>query len=172
MSQLHVFVEVRLGGRVLGPCTALLALAALVLVAGCGTDYFPTSVHVLRTDAFPDNHIPPFEETVANQAKAVRLYSALLALPAYPSGTVKCPADFGVVYQLLFQGMASIQQHMSVQAGGCRGVSFNGTSHWTHSAATSPQFWPLFAETLGVPESVVYPVVAQPTGPSAPTPVP
>lgn len=171
MSLLRVFVQQRLRDRLFGPQLAIPALAALMLLSGCGSDSY-TSLHVLRTSAFPANHIPPFERTVNNPAKVQRLLNALAALPAYPSGIMHCPADFGVVYHLAFQGQAFLYGQASIQAGGCQGMSFNGTSRWTHWVAISPRFWSLFADTLGVPESAVYLVVPQPTGPSAPTAVP
>ena len=177
MSQLHVVVMRRFRGRVFGAWMALLALVAVVPMAGCGgggctaecAKLF-SSLHVLRTSAYPDNHIPPFEQTVTDQAKMQRLYSALHALPAYPSGIITCPADFGVFYHLTFYGVFRFAQ-ANIQAGGCQGVSFDGTSHWTHTTANSPQFWTLFAETLGVPEIELFPT-PQPSGPSAPTPGP
>lgn len=171
VSQRRVVVMRRFRGRVFGPWIALLALAALVLVAGCGGGGCCYELDVVRTSVYPDNHISPFEQTVTGQAKVTRLFNALQALPAYPSGTVSCPADFGVVYQLQFQGEESYGYIVSVQAGGCQGVSFDGTSLWTRTTANRPQFWTLFAETLGVPEIELFPT-PQPSGPSAPTPGP
>jgi hypothetical protein len=100
-----------------------------------------------------------------------RLLNALSALPAYPSGIIHCPADFGVVYHITFQGQAFLGGQATIQAGECQGMSFNRTGRWAQWAATSPQFWSLFADTLGVPESALFPA-PQPTGPSAPTAVP
>lgn len=160
------------------PRLAIAALVGLVLLAGCAqssptlTSQTVTSLFVIRTGGFPLNHIPPFQRTATDAAKVQRLYNALLALPAFPPGTFSCPADFGVAYHLTFFNQSVIALQATVKPDGCEGVSFNGTTQWTKWVATSPQFWTLFADTLGVPESVVYPVVPQPAGPSAPTTVP
>lgn len=96
-----------------------LSLAVLVLLfVGCGatgpqaTLQLPmtattarlqvSAVHVLRTSAFPANHIPPLDQTVTDARQAQQLYDALYTLPPFPSGAMNCPADFGVAYQLTF----------------------------------------------------------------------
>src|SRR5487761_2802380 len=61
-----------------------------------------TSVHILRTSEFPQNHIPPLDRTVTDQAQTKDLYDALRALPAPPSDSYVCPADFGEAYYLTF----------------------------------------------------------------------
>jgi hypothetical protein len=50
MSPLCMFVQQRLRDRLFGPQLAILVLAALALLAGCGSDSY-TSLHVLRTRA-------------------------------------------------------------------------------------------------------------------------
>ncbi len=158
------------------PRLAIAALVGLVLLAGCAqssravTSQPVTSLHVIRTSAFPPNHIPPFERTATDAAKVQRLYNALLALPTPPpSGTIYCPADFGVAYHLTFFRMGTTVLRATVEGSGCRYVALsNGERRWAYSDT----FWAVFADTLGVPESVVYPVVPQPTGPSAPTAAP
>lgn len=157
------------------PRLATAALVGFVVLVGCTqssrtvTSQTATSLHVVRTSAFPSNHIPPFERTATDAAKVQRLYNALLALPAFPSGIIHCPADFGVVYHLTFFNQSVIVVQATVKPDGCRGVTLsNGQPRWVRD----DQFWAVFADTLGVPESVVYPVVPQPTGPSAPTAAP
>ena len=156
------------------PRLAIAALVGLVVFVGCAqsshtvTAQAVTSLHVIRTSAFPANHIPPFERTATDPAKVQRLYNALLALPTPPPG-IFCPIDFGVAYHLTFFNRGVTILQATVKPDGCRSVSLsNGKSRWAYSDT----FWTLFADTLGVPESVVYPVVPQPTGPSAPTAVP
>jgi hypothetical protein len=160
------------------------ALVVLVCFGGCGQGQTPvqspvittgpeyTRLHVLRTSAFPANHIPPFEVTVGYPPKIRQFYAAIQALPAFPSGTINCPADSGVVYQLTFSGPGMDTAHVNIQATGCQGVSFDGAHGWTKWVATAPGFWQQFADTLGVPEAMVYPVSPQSGGPSAPTAVP
>lgn len=157
------------------PRLAIAALVGLVVLVGCAqssrtvTAQAVTSLHVIRTSAFPQNHIPPFERTATDAAKVQHLYNALLALPTPPPGPLFCPVDFGVAYHVTFFNQSVIVLQATVKPDGCRSVSLsNGKSRWAYSDT----FWTLFADTLGVPESVVYPVVPQPTGPSAPTAVP
>jgi hypothetical protein len=147
-------------------------LAALVCLAACaqstttGHQAF-TSLHVLRTSAFPQNHIPPFEATTRDPAKVRQFYQTLLALPTPPSGPINCPADFGVAYQLTFNSGTTVSSRATVDASGCGFVKIDGT---TRGWVRSDTFWQQLADTLGVPESAVYPVTPQPGGPSAPAP--
>jgi hypothetical protein len=87
------------------------ALVVLALtVAGCSVPGQPAqvtasaglSVHVLRTSAFPQNHIPPFERTVTDPAQAEALYAAVQALPPFPKTVMYCPDDIGEAYHLTF----------------------------------------------------------------------
>lgn len=158
----------RQGTRLVPQLTAL-AVVGLAMLAGCAQSaalppQTVTSLHVIRTSAFPANRIPPFERTASDAIKVQRLYNALMALPAFPSGTFSCPVDFGVVYHLTFFHQSAIALRADVKPDGCQGVSFNGANRGTKWVATSPQFWVLFADTLDVPESAVYPVIPQPEG--------
>ena len=128
-----------------------------------------SSLHVLRTSSFPQNHIPPFETTVTDAAEVQRLFVAIEALPAYPTATMYCPVDFGVSYHLAFHSTTSPALQVDIDAGGCQGVSFAGALFAPQKWASSPQFWQLFAQTLSVSASTIS-VSPQPTGPSAPTP--
>jgi hypothetical protein len=128
-----------------------------------------SSLHVLRTSDFPQNHIPPFATTVTDANKITHLYMTIQALPAYPTGEF-CPVDFGVYYQLTFHSTTSPVPQVDIDATGCQGVSFGSThSAPQKSVLWSPQFWQLFAQTLGVSASSLS-VLPQDTGPSAPTP--
>ena len=171
--------------RRLLPWLAVPALLALVCLVGCAqvlasepTPPRPTatmppqfsSLQALRTSASPQNHIPPFEATVTDAAKIQHLFVAIEALPAYPTTTMYCPQDLGVSYQLAFHSTTSQVIEVDIDAGGCQGVSVDGAQSapykWT---AFSPQFWQLFAETVGVSVSTLS-VSPQPAGPSAPKP--
>jgi hypothetical protein len=160
---------------------AIQALVGVVCLAACGqpthhitptpTSPLPqtvTSLHVIRTSAFPQNHIPPFEQTVNDAPKVQRLYNALLALPTPPPGLVNCPLDIGVAYHVTFFNRAAANLQATVNESGCRfAMLSNGKRLWAYSDT----FWMVFADTLGVPESALFPA-PQPTGPSAPTPGP
>jgi hypothetical protein len=112
------------------------AVVALVCLAGCGREPAApsprtiTSVSVLRTSAFPANHIPPFERRVTDATQARQLYTLLWALPEPPQGNhvYACPADFGVQYHLTFSRGATPTPaaRATVNAGGCSGVTLFG----------------------------------------------
>lgn len=153
-----------------------IALMALVLTAtGCGAptpsvpagSASPSALHVLRTSAFPQNHIPPFERTITDPTKTQALYTALYALPPFPKGTYSCPMDIGLAYQLTFMRGQTVVASATVKPDGCEAVTLpHGDIRW---AATQDQFWATFAATLGIPQSEVYPSRTT-SGPIAPTP--
>ena len=80
---------------------SLLGAFLVVLLAGCGVSSAlgdplaggtataraatVTTLHVIRTSVFPQNHIAPLERTVTNAATVQQLYNAMLQLPRYPS---------------------------------------------------------------------------------------
>jgi hypothetical protein len=126
-----------------------------------------TSVHVLRTSAFPQNHIPPLDQMVTDSLKTQNLYAALQALPPTPSGTFSCPADFGEAYHLTFYRGQQEVFWADVKPDGCRGVTLqNGDHRW---AAGQDHFWTVFADALGVSVSDLS-QMPRASGPSAPQP--
>jgi hypothetical protein len=76
----------------------------------------------VRTSAFLANDIPPFERTVADAHRAIKVYTALQALPAFPKGVMSCPADFGVAYHLTFFRDQSNVSWARVESGGYEAV--------------------------------------------------
>jgi hypothetical protein len=130
-----------------------------------------SSLHVLRTSDFPQNHIPPFAATVTDAAKIQGLYEAIEALPAYPTTGMFCQLDLGY-YHLAFRSTTSLVLQVDIEVGGCWGVYFDGTRSPPEKWAASPHFWQLFAHTLGVSASTLTSFSPQDTGPSAPTPGP
>lgn len=151
---------------------ALVAIA--LMVVGCSIPVQPAqvsaaglSVHVLRTSAFPQNHIPPFERTITDPTKAQALYTALYALPPFPKGTYYCPMDIGLAYQLTFTRGRTVVSSATVKPDGCEAVTLpHRDIRW---AVNQDQFWATFAATLGIPQSEVYPSRTT-SGPVAPTP--
>ena len=92
-----------------------------------------------------------------------------------------CPADFGVRYQLTFQRGTDIVLRAVASPDGCAGIALERVGPFFHDDGrmiASESFWTLFAETLGVPESEVYPVLphgrdgAAPLATPTPTPNP
>jgi hypothetical protein len=159
-----------------GDAVVLAAVLTVLFLTGCGTSEPAVTahlevdaVHVLRTSAFPGNHLPPLDQTVADAARAQRLYDAIQALPPFPTGEFFCPADFGEAYSVMFFRKGVEVSWAIVKPDGCRGVSLpTGGPRWS---ATRDQFWQVFADALTVPESALFPI-PRPDGPSAPTPLP
>lgn len=140
--------------------------ARTLKIAGGGD---ATSVHVLRTSAFPQNHIPPFDQTITDPLKTQQLYDALQALPRPKSGVFFCPMDIGESYHLTFYHSQQEVFWADVKPDGCEGVTFQNGD--LRSAAGQDHFWAVFADAL----SVTVPDLRQAprdSGPSAPTRVP
>jgi hypothetical protein len=134
-------------GRKLLAMTATL-FAALAWLAACaqsttsGQQAF-TSLHVLRTSAVPQNHIPPFEATSNDAAKVRQFYQTQLALPTPPSGPIFCPDDFGAAYQLTFFSGTTVSTRATVAASGCRYVKIDGTTRGWVTSDTSGSSSPI-----------------------------
>jgi hypothetical protein len=162
-------------GQILSGLSSLAAgvfCAAVVLLAGCGqaaivaSPATVTTVHVVRTSAFPQNHIPPLERTITDAAKVQRLYDAMLAMPAFPPGVIHCSVDSGLAYRLTFKRASGQTIPVVAAPDGCAYGAFGAADR---RFAANTQFWELFAATLGIPSAEVWPQ-PQPTGPTAPTP--
>jgi hypothetical protein len=155
--------------------TLLLAMLVLVL-AGCSASAasLPAanavrSLHVARTSAFAQNHIPPFDRTLTDATKAQQIYQAMVRLPAYPTdvGTA-CPASIGVAYQLTFTLSNKSTLRATAEPDSCPTVYIGANDV---RAAFGESFWNLLADTLGLPRADVLPKPST-SGPSAPTPLP
>jgi hypothetical protein len=176
--------------RRFSPWLTMLAIAVLVCLVGCTLSLtvgpilpwpgpiLPLPVgeysrlDVLRTSGSPENHVPPFAATITDATKINRLLAAIEALPAYPGG-IFCPLGLGIYDHLAFHSITSLVFQVDIDTGGCQVVYFYGTRQPPETYALgSPDFWYLFAQTLGVPLStVVFPLPPPPyTGPLAPTP--
>jgi hypothetical protein len=104
------------------------------------------SLVVLRSDAFPANHIHftfPAEVTVTDPLEVRAVAQALLALPAMPSGPFSAPIDLGISYRLVFATAGERLPTIKVAATGTETVQGLGGTRWV---ARSPGFW----RTLGV----------------------
>jgi hypothetical protein len=132
----------------------LILLFAFVLV-GCGTNgtssstsfttLKPTALHASRPER-KDYDIPALDRTVHNAA-VQRLFVAAYKLPTPPSGTVNCPADIGLVYQLVFLQGATPIQHMSLQATGCQYLFLTQSD----VRLSDYPFQVLLCKTIGIP---------------------
>jgi hypothetical protein len=105
---------------------------------------------VMRTDAFPQNHVTfsfPAVVTVTDACRVRAVAAALCALPSVLPGTYNCQVDLGISYRLSFPvgngGVTSIE----AQATGCQLVSGLGP------ARSGQQLWPVLADAIGLPPS-------------------
>ncbi|WIG59011.1 MAG: hypothetical protein OJF49_001758 [Ktedonobacterales bacterium] len=130
------------------------------LLAGGGTAG-PTTVHVVRHENIPQNHLPPLDMTIRDAAKVGKLATMIRALPRFVfTGPMSCPADFGVEYDMTFTDSHG-DAVLSVQANpfGCSGLTINGGDQRRATDA----FWAQMSDTISVPLSTL---MAIPTGTS------
>lgn len=110
-----------------------------------------TRLVVVRTNAFPQNHIRfsfPARVIVDDETQVRVVAGGLCHLPLFPPGTFHCPADFGVDYQLHFSDAVRSYHPVTVEATGCEAVmGLGGSRRWV---ATSPRFWRILGSALGI----------------------
>jgi len=138
---------------------ASVLVAAAVLTACKGTadvDHAPmassssnpagvTGVRIDRSFALLD--AKPFDSIVSGP-DAVKLYTALLALPA-TSQMVACPGDATVTYRLtFFKGSAKPATALATY-GGCRVVSFGGKQLDAGATPAGEAFWSALFRAAG-----------------------
>lgn len=156
---------------VLVPTLVVPALLLVVLVSGCGGSTSQpvksavtsvpaaaqiTTVHIVRTSDNASSHLAPFNYTGHDAAKVQALYTTLLGLPAYTPNGKACPTDSGVQYQFTFSNGGSTTSLQAIaDPSGCQVVVINGRDNRTAAHST---LWTFLAESVGVPESQVYPV--------------
>ncbi len=126
-------------------------------IAGCGSNLGidPPVNHLLfvaRTSDLAPNHFPSFEKTIDDLASVTRLYDAIKMLPS-SQGVYSCSLDDGLQYQLVFALPGAGKQQIIVSASGCRIVTLNKSDFRMSNEA----FWPLFAQTLRVSETELFP---------------
>jgi hypothetical protein len=129
-----------------------------------------TSLHIVRTSAFPQSHIPPFEMTVTDATKAQQVYDTMRYLSSPRPGIYHCGLSIGVAYVFTFtRHSGSPIEATATTIPNC------GVARFAHGGTgfAGSDFWNSVAKTLGVPISDFY-VTPNPngTGPLAPTPVP
>jgi hypothetical protein len=116
----------------------------------CGSVASLDRLVVDRSDAFPQNHMRfsfPAEVTVADATQVRAAARALCSLPNMPTGTISCPADLGIVYDLAFSASGRAFPTVEVDATGCQGVRGLGSERWV---ARSPGFWPTLGGAMGL----------------------
>ena len=116
----------------------------------CGSVPTLDRLVVHRSDAFPQNHMRfsfPAKVTVSDATKARAAARALCALPDLPLGSLNCPADFGIVYHLVFSAGERALPPVELDASGCQSVRGLGPAWWV---ARSPEFWPTLGRAMGL----------------------
>jgi hypothetical protein len=133
-----------IGATFLGACNEPSASSTFSPSAIASISAAATTVRVTRDPGL--FVMPQLDETITNQQTVRRLASDVLALPAGPSGTQSCPADFGTSYTLRFTGGAPWSA--VVEVFGCRTVRLSdGRNLWS---LTTPSFEPDLAAALGL----------------------
>ncbi len=83
--------------------------------------------------------------TVTSGLAARSVATALCALPRQPAGTINCPADFGLGYQLRFAAGNHHFRVVRIQATGCQIVSGAGKPRTT---IRNPAFWAVLGKAM------------------------
>ncbi len=139
----------------------------LILLSGCGLTLTsaanaveePTILQVQRVNTETENHYLPFApRTITNQQLVQHLYHAMQALPQFSTpdspGSLSCPREIGVQYQLVFLHEHSVMQKAIYDPSGCSRIWIGQNDV---RAADKP-FAQLFAQTIGIPETDLVPV--------------
>ena len=147
-------------------------LAATIAIGGCSAGpgeviaelqarrALVTKLEFTTTSSLPSNPPPPVHVSLTDATAAESVYDATLALPVFPDGTFSCPADFGILYHLVFSGSDGTIMIADVNPTGCGDVHVAGAgSSVVLRTSTSPDYWPALAQGLGIPESEIYPYV-------------
>ncbi len=93
----------------------------------------------------------PAKVVVAKSSRVQAAARALCALPPLPKGVLSCPMDLGVEYTFHFTVVGATGNETAdpvvLDASGCETVKGLGTTRWV---ATSPSFWPVLGNALGI----------------------
>jgi hypothetical protein len=131
-------------------------MPVLLLMISCNPtvlpSFRPTELQVARISKLPDNHFPPFSRKITQAVSVQRLYMAALALPHPSGGVINCPNDAGLDYQLRFQSGKQTRQ-MDMDPGGCASINVANNDR----RVATPAFLTLFAQTVGIPRSQLWP---------------
>ena len=96
----------------------------------------------------------PVGVTISDPARVQAVAGALCGLPAMTHTQIRCPADFGGSYRLVFSTSGQTFPPVVIRATGCRAVTGLGPAR-----TTSGSFWSLLRKNLGA---------AQPWGTTVP----
>ena len=135
-------------------CIALFAGCAGTTAAGVATpsasptpgEPMPTDLLLLRVSGPPESNAAPFSARSDQTDKVRRLFTTIVALPAYVGGW--CPIDRGGGYFLTFLDHDDIVAQAFIPAGGCARIVMT-KPYGCHKAPVS--IIQQLADTLGVP---------------------
>ena len=71
-----------------------------------------------------------FEKSIQDKAVVKKLYEKIISLPPFPQGSIHCPNDNGVEYELTFTLASKSISKAMVRATGCQGVTMNEKTYW------------------------------------------
>lgn len=148
------FVAVLVLTFVLAGCGAIAAAKTNnVVTSNASSNTLPTSLIVTRTGK-PYDHIPPFQGGSTDATAVQHLYHEMFTLKPVQGSVYSCPADFGIVYTLIFlKGNTQILE-VTANASGCEWLHLGANGNrWTTDA-----FWSLLAQTVGIPATDIHPV--------------
>jgi hypothetical protein len=129
-----------------GPASQARSLTGGPLCADAGA---VDRLTVSRVNTIPANHPNfafPATVTVADAVQARAAAQALCALRPEP-GDLACPADLGISYRLDFVTPKRSLPAVTIQAGGCEGISGAGL---TRSSMRTPAFWAVLGRAMGL----------------------
>jgi hypothetical protein len=104
---------------------------------------------VRRLDAFPQNHVHftfPAVVVVDRPSSARDAAKSVCTLPPMPSGTMFCPADFGIAYHFIFKAGPRSFRAVVADVTGCESVRGLGATRW----AMFPRFWQRLGKAMGL----------------------
>ncbi|WP_127495506.1 hypothetical protein [Paenibacillus glycanilyticus] len=113
----------------------------------------PDNLSVERLDPLHQSDVH-LSKNIDDKKVVKKLYEKILSLPSFPQGTISCPADNGVQYELTFTLESKLVSKAVVSATGCQGVTMNEKIYW----AMEPKgkgFRALFEQDIGLSDEAM-----------------
>jgi len=112
------------------------------------------ALQIIRTNEIKQNVFPAFARTINEPVKATQLYDAIQQLTKLEFTT--CPADYGLLYNLIFTQADGTKIHATFSGSGCRTVLLNSQARFTDQP-----FWSLLEQIAGITANELF---VQPNG--------
>jgi hypothetical protein len=112
---------------------AILAWYIVFLLTSCNESSSNTQPDILVVKRLDPLHQSDtgFEKSIQDKGEVKKLYDKILSLPSFPQGTIHCPADNGVQYELSFTLASMSVSKVMVRATRCQGVTLNEKTYST-----------------------------------------